>query len=91
MENLELSEVKLKNNSTVFLTMIVGNICKYIANTKSTMSCYICKATSSKYNNIEIMLNLPTQNLEYKKSHWRLFLISQKRFVKFLVVFGLES
>ncbi|XP_046809001.1 uncharacterized protein LOC124420405 [Lucilia cuprina] len=44
--------------------MIDGKVCNNITGNKSTMSCYICKAKSSTFNNLENVTKLPVQNLK---------------------------
>lgn len=39
----------------LFFTMIDGKVCNSVTDTKSSMRCYICNHTSSKFNDIELM------------------------------------
>lgn len=66
-------------NFKLIFTMIDGKVCNVVTETTSSMRCYLCKATSKNFNDIEAMKKLvvDTSKYEYGLStlHWwiRLF------------------
>ncbi|XP_073951828.1 uncharacterized protein [Choristoneura fumiferana] len=50
---LQTCEVKVYHK--LLFTMVDGKVCNAATNTLSTMRCYICKATSKQFNDLEIM------------------------------------
>lgn len=51
---LDKNEVCIKYSMT--LTMIDNKVCNAVSNTKSTLRCYLCGATSKDFNNIDVIL-----------------------------------
>lgn len=48
------------------LTMLDGKVCNVLTGTKSTLSCYICKATPKEMNNLNVKMKTPIiDNLDF--------------------------
>lgn len=49
------------------LTMVDGKICNSLSDTKSTLRCYLCNATSKDFNDLKSIVNRPikTENLSF--------------------------
>lgn len=48
------------------MTMIDGKVCNAVTGTKSSLRCYLCDATSTKFNDIDEMLKRPVNVDHYK-------------------------
>lgn len=57
-----LDEKEYSITHTPVFTMIDGKICNSLSDTKSTLRCYLCDATSKDFNNIDAILDRPIKN-----------------------------
>lgn len=67
LENCKYSKegVTASVKYTMTLTMVDAKVCNAATQTKSTMMCYICKGTSSQFNNLNLKLNVDGEALEF--------------------------
>ncbi|CAH2107387.1 unnamed protein product [Euphydryas editha] len=56
-------EISIKH--TMLFTMVDGKVCNAATQTKSTMRCYICKATSKDFNNLKALKEVNYENLKF--------------------------
>lgn len=63
----EMFGKKISVNFKLSLTMVDGKVCNSLTDTKSSMRCYLCKATSKIFNDIEKIISLPLdeEHLEF--------------------------
>lgn len=64
IQNLSHTEVNVKGKAYLVehqpvFTMVDGKLCNTLSNTKSTLKCYLCDATSTEFNNLNQILQKP--------------------------------
>lgn len=67
VENLSPTKIKVNENvyevvHKAIFTMVDGKLCNALSDTKSTLKCYLCNATSKEFNNLNTVLQKPVKN-----------------------------
>lgn len=72
--NLKINALKLtefqdtKIGNTMLFTMVGGKICNAATDTKSTMRCYICGATSKEFYDLSKKKDVKDESLKFGQS-----------------------
>ena len=68
------------------LTMVDGKVCNTLTGTSSTLRCFLCKATSSQFNDIQSMQSMQSRVVDLKGLHFGMSVLHARlRFLDFVL------